>query len=299
MLCWRKKAQRRFAGMMAIIERRARAKVNLSLHVTGQREDGYHLLDSLVVFADFGDRISVEESAELQLDVSGPFAEGVPTDARNIVWQAAAAIREANGITLGARIKLEKNLPHGAGIGGGSADAAAALDALSDLWDVPPLSPVAALKLGADVPVCMAAPVPQRMQGIGEYLHPVPHLPEAALVLVNPRIEVPTGEIFRRMKRKHNPAMRRVPEGMTYPAFAEWIAAQRNDMTDAACEIAPVIAEVLAALSQQAGIHAAVMSGSGATCVGLCPDLETAKNAGRALQTAHLDWWIAAAPMAR
>lgn len=284
---------------MTPIERLARAKINLTLHVTGQREDGYHLLDSLVVFAEMGDRIGVRPSETLTLDVSGPFSDGVPRDHGNIVLRAAEALRHVHRIEAGAEIQLEKNLPHGAGIGGGSADAAAALSALAELWDVPPLPASDALALGADVPVCMGAPVPHRMEGIGDVLTPLHHLPDAALVLVNPRVIVPTGEIFSRMRRKHNPAMRRVPEGIDYPGFVDWVAAQRNDMTDAACEIAPVIRDVLAALNGQDAIHAAVMSGSGATCVGVCHDMDAARAAASALQAEHFDWWITAAPMAR
>ncbi|MDG1068196.1 MAG: 4-(cytidine 5'-diphospho)-2-C-methyl-D-erythritol kinase, partial [Sulfitobacter sp.] len=159
----------------------APAKVNLTLHVTGQRADGYHLLDSLVVFADIGDRLWFDAGPQMRISVTGPFAEGVPVDQRNLVWQAAVLAGWTGHITL------EKNLPHGAGIGGGSSDAAAVLRAFGGTAD--------ALQLGADVPVCLAH-APQRMRGIGEILDPIAPLPDLEIVLVNPRVAVPTAPVF-------------------------------------------------------------------------------------------------------
>ena len=145
----------------------APAKINLTLHITGQRPDGYHLLDSLVVFAGLGDQIEATLSRDLTLAVSGPFAAGVPTDGRNLVLKAAEALRSARGVTLGAAIRLTKALPHAAGLGSGSSDAAATLALLAQLWNVAPLADddPAVLALGADVPVCRHAPAPVRMRG--------------------------------------------------------------------------------------------------------------------------------------
>ncbi len=178
------------------IEAFAPAKVNLALHVTGRRSDGYHLLDSVVVFADVGDQLRIDAAEELSLSVTGPFADGVPTDASNLVLRAAALMAPSG---QGARIALEKHLPHAGGIGGGSSDAAATIKSLARLWEAVLPDAASVLKLGADVPVCLKAPAPQRMQGIGEELTPLPVLPECCVVLVNPGISVPTAQVFSRL----------------------------------------------------------------------------------------------------
>jgi 4-diphosphocytidyl-2-C-methyl-D-erythritol kinase len=180
----------------------APAKVNLALHVTGRREDGYHLLDSLVVFAGVGDWLEIREAPELRLAVTGPRSGGVPTDRSNLVWRAA----EAFGIDAGAAIALEKHLPHAGGIGGGSADAGAALRGLVELWDVAPPGLDALLAIGADTPVC-AACAPARMRGIGDILDPVPPIPPLWLVLANPGVEVPTGPVFKALASVENAPM--------------------------------------------------------------------------------------------
>ena len=278
---------------------KAPAKVNLTLHVTGQRKDGYHLLDSLVVFADGGDVIRAEAADDLTLTVSGPFAEGVPTDHSNLILKAAQVLAKARGVTAGAALHLEKNLPHAAGIGSGSSDAAATLKLLADLWGVAPLSPddPAVLGLGADVPVCAAGPAPHRMSGIGEVLTPVPKLPEAALVLVRPPVAVPTGPVFQGLASKNGAPMQDIPAGLDFVHFATWLAAQRNDLQMPAIGIAPVIGNVIDVLQAQSGVALAAMSGSGATCFGLLPDMTLAEAAARKIKSAHPDWWASAARM--
>lgn len=258
----------------------AAAKVNLTLHVTGQRDDGYHLLDSIVVFADVGDRLWFEAGPQMQISVTGPFAEGVPVDHRNLVWQAA----ELAGWK--GRITLEKNLPHGAGIGGGSSDAAAVLRAFGGAGQ--------AVTLGADVPVCLSS-LPQRMQGIGDVLNPLQALPNMEIVLVNPRVVVPTGSVFSGLALKHNP-----PMAETLPAFADaqafcaWLGAQRNDLEAPARLIAP---EISAALQELKGALLARMSGSGATCFGLFAS--GAAQAAQRIAQAHPDWWVRAGRVIR
>lgn len=276
----------------------APAKVNLALHVTGQRADGYHLLDSLVVFAGLGDQIAATPSRGLTLGVGGAFAVGIPTDDGNLVMQAALLLASRRGVRIGAAIRLTKALPHAAGIGGGSSDAAATIRLLADLWKVAPLAPddPDVLALGADVPVCLSAPAPQRMQGIGESLSPWPHLPPCALVLVNPRVEVPTRAVFGAMTRRDNPALD-PPPGPGFDAFAAWLAAQRNDMEPAARGLAPVIGAALSRLAAAPGVVLARMSGSGATCYGLCHDLATAKRVAKSIQIAEQGWWVAPAPV--
>ncbi len=276
---------------------RAPAKINLTLHVTGQRDDGYHLLDSLVVFADVADQIDVTLATDLRISVNGPFSEGVPTDHTNLVIRAAETLRRVHGVTQGAAITLEKHLPNAAGIGGGSSDAATALSLLADLWNVPPLSPHMAevLALGADVPVCMAAPTPQRMTGIGDVLTPVLNLPDCAVVLVNPRVKVPTQGIFRGLSSRSNPPMDSLPDGADFDGFVHWLRQQRNDLLPPARALAPEIDTALAKLSAMPNVKFAGMSGSGATCFGLVPNMADARHVARAIQVSEMAWWVAPA----
>lgn len=259
----------------------APAKINLTLHVTGQRSDGYHLLDSLVVFAGIGDRLWFDKGAQMGMDVSGPFARGVPVDARNLVWRAAALV----GVV--GHIRLEKNLPHGAGLGGGSADAAAMLRCgFGERVDNPAIE--GALTLGADVPVCLND-APQRMQGIGERLSMVGLMPACDIVLVNPGVAVPTGDVFDRLETKTNPEMDGVVGWNNLEQLVAWLAGQRNDLEKPACAVAPVIAEVLEALAD--GMLAR-MSGSGSTCFGIYPDSAAADRAAARIRAMYRDWWV-------
>ena len=263
-----------------MIEAFAPAKINLTLHVTGQRSDGYHLLDSLVVFADVGDRLTISQASETSLEVSGPYAAGVPTDESNLVWKAASAC----GLT--ADIALEKNLPNAAGIGGGSSDAAAVLRGARELGYLVDLD---AASLGADVPVCLSN-APQRMQGIGEVLAEVIGLPEMWMVLVNPRVDVPTPMVFSALETKSNSAMEDViPSWADFDAFCEWLVSQRNDLQSPAIALRPIIGDALAALSDGA---ASGMSGSGATCFGLYSSAKDAAKAAQRIQRAHPEWWV-------
>lgn len=267
----------------------APAKVNLALHVTGRRDDGYHLLDSLVVFAGVGDWLEIRAARELALSVSGPRATGVPTDRNNLVWRAA----EAFGGDRGAAIHLEKHLPHAGGIGGGSADAGAALRGLCDLWEVPLPDAATLLSIGADIPVCTACE-PARMRGIGDILDPVPPLPPLWLVLVNPGVEVPTGPVFRALESTDNAPL---PD----PAWDDaddligWLHQTRNDLEPAAMALQPRVADTLTALARQDECRLARMSGSGATCFGLFVGEDAARSAARHLKVAEPAWWVEAA----
>lgn len=263
----------------------APAKINLTLHVTGQRADGYHLLDSLVVFADMGDQLTFEPGSELSLSVSGEFAAGVPADYRNLVWQAA----EAMGWT--GHIDLNKALPHGGGIGGGSSDAAATLWALAGQGvgipdDVP-------ISLGADVPVCVMAQA-ARMQGIGERVTPVA-LPPLPALLVNPGVPVPTGPVFGALALRENPPMPdELPEFETSEDCAEWLSAQRNDLEIPAMGIAREIEFLLDELRLTNRALLARMSGSGSTCFALYPTMKAAHFAAYEIGAAHPEWWCRA-----
>ncbi|MWD27953.1 4-(cytidine 5'-diphospho)-2-C-methyl-D-erythritol kinase [Aquicoccus sp. SCR17] len=262
----------------------APAKVNLTLHVTGRRPDGYHLLDSLVVFTGLGDRLTLSPAPATTLEVTGPMAAGVPVDGRNLCLRAAALFDQA------VAIGLEKHLPAAGGIGGGSSDAAAVIRVLRD-WTGQAPDPAALLDLGADLPVCLD-PRPQRMAGIGERLTPVPGLPECWLVLVNAGVEVPTGAVFSAMTRRDNPPMADLPGWRDARDLAGWLAQQRNDLESPARAVAPVIDEVLAAIGATPGCLLSRMSGSGGTCFGLYAGAAEAEAAARQLGAGG--WWAQA-----
>ena len=272
----------------------APAKVNLTLHVTGRRADGYHLLDSLVVFADVGDRVLCTPAASLSLAITGPRGAGLSAGDDNLVLRAARLMGELPG----AAITLEKHLPGASGIGGGSADAAATLQALSALRGQPLPAAAAILRLGADVPVCLAGR-PVRMSGVGEVLQPLAHpLPAAALILVNPGLPLPTPAVFAALERRDlAPMPRDLPPLRDTAELAAFLAMMRNDLEPAAIRLAPVVATVKAALSAQPGCLIARMSGSGATCFGLFADALTAAAAAAELGRAHPGWWVASAPL--
>jgi 4-diphosphocytidyl-2-C-methyl-D-erythritol kinase len=267
----------------------APAKVNLALHVTGQRSDGYHLLDSLVVFADIGDWIRVCDAPETTLVVDGPNADNVPTDGSNL------AVKAAQMYPGHVALHLEKHLPAAAGIGGGSADAAATLRAIARLrqTDLPDLS--ACAHLGADIPVCMS-PLPQRMQGIGEDISTVPTLPPLWMVLVNPGIGLDTPDVFKTLENKKNPGLELPAKWGTVRDFVAWLAHTRNDLQSLAALIAPVVTQVIDALQQTQPLLAR-MSGSGTTCFALFDNEASARAARSVLKTAQPQWWVQAAPV--
>ncbi|MGH1464378.1 MAG: 4-(cytidine 5'-diphospho)-2-C-methyl-D-erythritol kinase [Cognatishimia sp.] len=273
--------------MTAKVTAFAPAKINLTLHVTDRRADGYHLLDSLVMFADIGDQITAHPAVALSLRVKGPMAEGVPTDSGNLMLQAAALLKQKQG----AALELHKDLPAASGIGGGSSDAAATLRALSQLWQTRLPTTQEALALGADVPVCLR-PTPQRMAGIGENLKPLQGLPNCPVLLVNPGVSVPTPQVFKALKTADNPPMQaRLPKFATLSEFIVWLKEQRNDLQEPALQTAPVIADVLTSLSSLPGCALARMSGSGATCFALFTDHKRMQQAAQKLQQAQPDWW--------
>ena len=267
----------------------APAKVNLTLHVTGQRGDGYHLLDSLVMFTSLGDIVSVANADDLSLTIDGPFAADLTTSHDNLVLRAAQSF----GVTHGAAITLTKNLPVASGIGGGSADAAATLRALSRLWDrqIPDAETV--LHLGADVPVCMT-PQLTRMRGIGDQIETLGPVPMLDVLFVNPNVAVSTADIFNGLTSKSNAPMNgAMPDPFNIDEWVQWLTTQRNDLEGPARIVAPVIDDVLIALGAQNGCKLARMSGSGATCFAIFEDGDMRDVAATALRRAHPDWWIA------
>lgn len=293
----------------------APAKLNLYLHVVGRRSDGYHLLDSLVVFASVADWVSLTPAEAFSLTVEGPFADSVPAGDGNLALAAAVrlAAESAAGparIAAGVAIALTKNLPVAAGLGGGSADAAAVLRALVRLWAdgvstaaepyATALAALAALpalaeSLGADVPVCLAGQ-PRFVGGIGEQLDPAPLVTGVPVVLVNPGIPLATPSVFRARAGEFSaPARFAAPTGagpLAPWALAALLAERRNDLTAPALDLCPAVGTVLAALAATPGCMLARMSGSGATCFGLYDRPDSAEAAAMHLAQAEPGWWV-------
>jgi 4-diphosphocytidyl-2-C-methyl-D-erythritol kinase len=277
----------------------APAKINLYLHVTGQRPDGYHELDSVVIFAPIGDDVCVSPGEDMTLEIIGPEAEALQgfEVSENLVFRAAQMLAEKYRVTTGAAITLNKVLPVASGIGGGSADAAATLNALVDLWKLKPTDDELAelaLDLGADVPVCLKSR-PQRMTGIGEKLHETPTMPNGCLVLVNPRISQSTPEVFTELHRgkwKASGYSSALPSDLDFYSFVSELKSRANDLERPAIRLAPVIEQVLAVVSTQANCRLARMSGSGSTCFGLFQRIEEAEAAATKIRRLQPDWWV-------
>ena len=278
----------------------APAKINLYLHVTGVREDGYHLLDSLVTFATVHDIIMIEPANNLTLINQGPFGEGLPITADNLVMRAAKKLQKLANIADGARITLTKNLPISSGIGGGSADAAAAIKGLVRHWGVHPshhnLSDLA-LELGADVPICLLGQA-AFMGGIGEQIDPVYALPEAPMILVNPRVSVSTPAIFKIRKAIFSPTNRFDVTPVTLHKLIDLLKEGRsNDLMEPAIQTEPIIGEVLNQIKMSHGCQLSRMSGSGATCFGFYHTQFEADEAAEMIKNAYPKWWVVATRM--
>ena len=277
----------------------APAKVNLTLHITGQREDGYHLLDSLVAFGSMGDWVTMGAGTGLTLSLEGAEAASLSADPNNLVLQAARLLDQTD-----VSFRLQKNLPVASGIGGGSADAAAAYRGLlvqdeslnAELFEAEDafLKGYAEdiLQLGADMPMCLLSK-PARVTGIGEKVSLV-DLPELPAVLVNPRVPVSTPAVFDLLPTKDHAAMPAdLPKFADPEPVMDWIGQMRNDLEAPAIQLCPIIADVLAVLRDEAGCALARMSGSGATCFGLFHTKEAAKAATERLYAKHPEWWVA------
>lgn len=282
-----------------MITRFAPAKVNLYLHVTGRRSDGYHLLDSLVVFTDdIGDIVHIEPAPDLQFRVTGSQA-GALRDCRdvdNLVLRAARAMAAATGRELACAITLEKHLPPASGIGGGSSDAAATMLALAQFWDVLPETlplPEIARTLGQDVVSCLYRQTCY-FQGIGDAVTPAPALPACGIVLANPGIHVPTPTVFKQRQGEFSVAAPLSPIPTTLAELTLQLRARRNDLYGPALALAPVIGDCLQAVQTLPGSAFAAMSGSGATCFGLFVDGAAADTAAANLRRQQPVWWVAA-----
>jgi len=288
--------------MIQTLVEAAPAKINLALHVTRRREDGYHDLESLVVFAQLADELSARRAHTDRLTLDGPFAAALGAGPGNLVLRAVAAFRQRwpDRAPDGLDLHLVKNLPVAAGIGGGSADAAAALRLMAELADMPvPLPDLMDLAagLGADVPACLLSR-PLVARGVGEILAPLPDFPALHIVLVNPLVPVATAEIFRRLQAHDNGPLPALPAPLTRPAqLGLWLAETRNDLEGPAIALVPAIGGLIEMLAMLPGCMLARMSGSGATVFGLFGAEGQAHQAARLLREHHPEHWIAAAPL--
>ncbi len=278
---------------MTRIDETAFAKINLDLRVCARRADGYHDLDSIVVFADIGDSLSFTPADELALSIDGPFGNRLSCEDDNLVLLAAKALAQMAGREALAHIHLEKRLPVAAGIGGGSADAAATLRGLTRLWELPfgvsDLRPLAKT-LGADVSVCLESTT-VRMRGIGDVLTPISSPADLPLLLVNPGRAVSTPDVFRALGTISG-VRTSGPDDVTGRRFRDHLQSSVNDLEPAAVRIEPIIETTLDAIRDEPGCVFARMSGSGATCFGVFDDPGLRDRALSNLQIGHAGWWI-------
>lgn len=279
---------------------RARAKVNLDLRVLGRRADGYHELESLVAFAGVGDILTLAPGPDLALTIGGPRGAGLEVDDRNLVLRAARILAEERGPLRWGRFHLIKRLPVASGIGGGSADAAAALRLLARHNAIPLNDPAplrAAARIGADVPVCLESRA-RVMAGIGERLGPALRLPQLFAVLVNPGVPIETAAVFRELGLRAGEAGSvgascRAPVAVeSRDGLFDALGHSRNDLEPPALRVAPILADLLARLRDVPGCRLARMSGSGATCFALFDDCRQSADAARTLSREHANWWI-------
>jgi 4-diphosphocytidyl-2-C-methyl-D-erythritol kinase len=277
-----------------VLSEAASAKINLFLHVGDKRADGFHPLQSLAVFPQLGDTLTLEAATDLSLTVEGPFARGLDGESDNLVLRAARVLQE--NTLAGARLTLTKNLPVASGIGGGSADAAAALRGLRQLWnlkiDDAALCDIAAA-LGSDIPVCLES-APAFMEGRGEILRRAEAMPRVPMLLVNPGVAVPTLEVFASLTERSGVemALSRGRFGDTADLL-RFLDTTRNDLEIPARALQPVIGEVLGRVAALPGALLARMSGSGATCFGIFADDDCCRRAAEILKSAMPGWWIA------
>jgi 4-diphosphocytidyl-2-C-methyl-D-erythritol kinase len=278
------------------ISRPAPAKINLALHVTGRRRDGYHLLESLVVFTRLSDRISVAPAPVDRIGLEGRFSGQLANDSDNLVARARDAMRQRfrDRDTPPVFIALDKNLPVASGIGGGSSDAAATLVALAAHWNIEPdptLLATTATELGADVPMCLFAR-PLVARGIGDRIEPLTGFPGLKMVLANPGSAVATADIFTRLQKRDSPPLPDFKGVSDLDALFGLLSTVRNDLQAPAIEAEPAILTVLSALNES-GAVVTRMSGSGATCFGLYESDAAAEDAADAVAAKYPDWFVA------
>ena len=274
-----------------MLEEKASAKVNLCLKIVGQKSNGFHLLDSIVGFTEFGDHLSFKKSDELKLTAKGAFSDQIPVDKSNLILKAAELLRTINNIKTGAHITLTKNLPPSAGLGGGSSDAAATIRGLSRMWgtDLPEIHDL--MKIGSDLPVCINQKT-QHMKGFGEVLEEINTFPNLPILLVNPLKKVSTQTVFRMLKNKKNPPLSKYEKlFQAKKDWINWLLLQRNDLMEPAVKVEPVISEVLQLISKQISVEKVSMSGSGATCFGIFENKHDCDLAMQRVRLERPDWW--------
>ena len=279
----------------------APAKINLYLHITGRLDNGYHTLDSLVVFADIGDRVEIEPATDFQFRVDGPYAGGFSPkeldsspNSSNLIVQAVWSLARAAQKVPNIRATLTKNLPLASGLGGGSSDAAAVIWGLLEWWGLSSQAhylPGLMARLGADVPVCLPCK-PARVRGIGDILDPAPPMPEVAVVLVHPGKACPTSDVFSRFNGGLKEAQN-MPQNLdSFENLVSFLKNQENDLYSAARTTVPEIDNAINALSSQKGCAIARLSGAGATCFGLFESEALAQNAANNIAAENPDWWV-------
>ncbi|MAZ76067.1 MAG: 4-(cytidine 5'-diphospho)-2-C-methyl-D-erythritol kinase [Micavibrio sp.] len=281
----------------------APAKINLYLHVTNKREDGYHNLDSLITFADFGDQITLNTSKTLSLSIDGLFAKDLSINEQsleyssdNILVKTLWKIADYAHQTPSFNITLTKNIPIGAGLGGGSADAAALARILCQLWDIDPSDKdfqEILFSIGADVPMCFASETCQ-IKNAGELIKKAPKLPSMNTVLVHPNSHCSTVKIFK-INKSYSPNTVSIPDVISnQEELLSFLKTTRNDLTNAALKNTPAIKEILNALNKQDGIALSRMSGSGSACFGIFKTQNNATNAAEIIKNLHPEWWVQA-----
>ncbi|WP_240535143.1 4-(cytidine 5'-diphospho)-2-C-methyl-D-erythritol kinase [Notoacmeibacter marinus] len=278
----------------------APAKINLALHVTGRRDNDYHTLETIAVFASAGDRVTAALAMRDRYEITGPNNRGLPAKDDNLELRARDLLRAEFGPTdcPPVAIRLEKHLPVAAGVGGGSADAAATLLALCRLWKLPldkrsPELIRMALSLGADIPMCLASTT-LLASGIGEGLTRIEDWPDLPLVLVNTGEKVPTAAVFADLEHRDNPPLGALPASPNLDAVVDYLQTTRNDLQPPAMALAPSIADALAELDHQRPLFMR-MTGSGATCFGIFASQRDAEKAAAAIRIRQPDWYVQAA----
>ncbi len=276
----------------------APAKVNLFLHVVGRRSDGYHLIQSLFAFASFGDQLTVSANHDIRIELAGPFSQNLDAEDNLVLKAARALARAANLDNPGAKIRLCKNLPVAAGIGGGSADAAATLRALQEFWQIRMTDEnllKIALELGADIPACYVGR-PMIVGGIGEEMVPYKNLPNIPLLLVHPGQEMSTHEVFAAYERQAPAFTEQIPVSSISEGIEVWelLVRTRNDLGVISAQIAPQVTRCLQEISRTSKCRLARMSGSGACCFGLYDDQQSAGSAAEVIKSLYPRWWVKA-----
>ena len=287
--------------MAEVLTHIAPAKINLALHVVGKRSDGYHLIESLAVFAEDGDHLSAEPADADDITVAGRYAAQVPLGEANLIIRARDLLRDRFGeaATPPVALRLEKHLPVASGIGGGSSDAATTMRMLAQLWKLETEDAELAqlgLQLGADVPMCLAAR-PLLARGIGEEIEPLKRFPALFVVLVNPGVPLATAHVFQALSRADNETMPIISADGNADAVIDWLVGTRNDLEEPAMSLAPEIADALQAL-RDGGAAVARMSGSGATCFGIFRSKAEAERAAAAISAAAPAWFVSATRVA-